>query len=389
VRKTKVNLTKTKIDGDPYYCVTWPKVGNGRNRKHFKIKPEAEAFLEAKRVEEINYGNAGLTFTELQRAEFLECSKLLEPFGATLRDATQFYLPHLQATTRSSTVKDTVEEMLKIQKAAGASSRHLANLRSRLRQFSSAFGEKHIAHITVQEIDDWLLTSHNRKTGKPLSPTTRNNFRRVLVSLFNFALNRGYCLGNPANKTAKAKAIDKAPPILTVDQLSRLLTHANADLIPFLTIGAFAGLRRSEVERLDWNRIDLDARLIEVPAAIAKGRRRRHVQILPNLMAWLLPHVKPEGRVTPTNYKKLLKEARDAARIIEWPQNGLRHSYASYHLANFKNAESLAIEMGHRGTDILFRHYRELVKPAAAATYWQIMPAGHDAKIVKFTEAAA
>jgi integrase len=389
MRRTQTNLTKTKVNGRPYYCVTWPRDGKGRNRQFFKAKPEAEAFLEIKRAEQINYGIAGMSFTELQRAEFLECSKKLEPFGATLRDATQFYLPQLQATNRSSTVKETVEEMLKVQKASCASRRHLANLRSRLGQFSSVFGKRHIAHLTVQDIDNWLLNSTNSKNGDLLSPTTRNNFRRVLVSLFNFALDRGYCINNPAKKTAKAKVIDKPPPILTVDELSRLLTQAKAEILPFLTIGAFAGLRRSEIEGLDWKWIDLDGGLIEVPAQIAKLRRRRFVQILPNLSAWLQPHVKPQGRVTPTNHWKLFKEARTAAGIAEWPDNGLRHSYASYHLAQFKSAESLALELGHTGTDILFRHYRELVKPAAAKRYWEIMPADHNAKVVKFSEAAA
>jgi integrase len=388
MRRTQTNLTKTKVNGRPYYCVTWPKIGKGRNRQFFKRKPEAEAFLQIKRNEQVNYGTAGMSFTELQRAEFLECSKKLEPFGATLRAATEFYLPHLQATASSSTVKETVAEMLKIRKGAGASSRHLANLRSRLGQFSSVFGEKHMANLTVQDIDDWLLTLSHSKNGKPLSPTTRNNFRRVLVNMFNFALGRGYCISNPAKKTAKAKVIDKPVGILTVDELSRLLRHAKAELIPYLTIGAFAGLRRAELERLDWKQIDLDGGLIEVPANIAKSARRRHVRILANLSAWLRPYVKPSGKVTPTNYEELLKQARAAARITEWPNNGLRHSYASYYLPQFKSAENLALELGHSGTDIIFRHYRELVKPSDAARYWKITPPSKGAKIIAFTKAA-
>jgi integrase len=389
MRKTQTKLIKTTVNGHRYYCVTWPKIGKGRNRQHFKRKPEAEAFLQMKLNEQVNYGTAGMSFTELQRAEFLECSKLLEPFGATLREATKFYLPHLRAATRSSTVKQTVEEMLKIQKAAGASGRHLANLRSRLGQFSSVFGNKHVAHLTVRDIDDWLLNLTNSENGEPLSPTTRNNFRRVLISMFNFALDRGYCVDNPAKKAAKAKVIDKPVEILTVDELSRLLKHATAELLPYLTIGAFAGLRRAELERVDWKEIDLDGGLIEIPANKAKSAQRRHVHILPNLSAWLRPYVKPSGKVTPTNYEKLLKKARDAAGITEWPNNGLRHSYASYHLAQFKSADSLALELGHSGTDIIFRHYREIVKPAAAQRYWEIMPANRSAKVVKFPSAAA
>jgi hypothetical protein len=271
MRKTQTKLSKTIVDGRIYYCVTWPKIGTGRNRQFFKAKAEADGFLQIKRNEQINYGTAGLSFTELQRAEYLECSKLLEPFGATLRDAAEFYLPHLQATTHSSLVRETVAELLKIQKAAGASLRHLANLRSRLGQFASVFGDKQIAHLGVRDIDEWLLNLSNSENDEPLSPTTRNNFRRVLVSMFNFARDRGYCVDNPAKKALKAKVINKAPPIFTVDELSRLLRNAKVELLPYLAIGAFAGLRRSELERLNWKQIDLDAGLIHVSADIAKS----------------------------------------------------------------------------------------------------------------------
>jgi len=72
------------------------------------------------------------------------------------------------------------------------------------------------------------------------------------------------------------------------------------------------------------------------------------------------------------------------SRIFNWPNNGLRHSYASYHLAQFKSADSLALELGHSGTDIIFRHYRQVVKPTAAQRYWEIMPRDRNAKVVNF-----
>jgi integrase len=40
-------------------------------------------------------------------------------------------------------------------------------------------------------------------------------------------------------------------------------------------------------------------------------------------------------------------EARKAPNLAKWPLNGFRHSYASYHLAHFKDAARLALEMGH------------------------------------------
>ena len=96
-----------------------------------------------------------------------------------------------------------------------------------------------------------------RKPAKRLAATTRNNFRRVLIVAFNFAREHGYSAGNPAEKSARAKAIESAIGILTVDETARLLETAAPELVPYIAIGAFAGLRRAELERLDWREVDL------------------------------------------------------------------------------------------------------------------------------------
>jgi len=83
-----------------------------------------------------------------------------------------------------------------------------------------------------------------------------------------------------------------------------------------------------------------------------------------------------ERGVIPTRFfRELFEQAREAAGIMEWPENALRHSFASYHLAHFKNAASTALELGHHDSRLTFAHYRELVKPREAERYWNIMPA--------------
>lgn len=55
-------------------------------------------------------------------------------------------------------------------------------------------------------------------------------------------------------------------------------------------------------------------------------------------------------------------------------------------LAHFGNAAKTALEAGHSEA-MLFRVYREVVTPEAAAAFWAIRPAAHsaqpDRKIVK------
>jgi integrase len=65
----------------------------------------------------------------------------------------------------------------------------------------------------------------------------------------------------------------------------------------------------------------------------------------------------------------------------------LRHSFASYHLARFNDAAALALELGHTSAQLVFQHYRQLVKPKQAERYWKITPAVAGKKVVQFTVA--
>ena len=87
-----------------------------------------------------------------------------------------------------------------------------------------------------------------------------------------------------------------------------------------------------------------------------------------------VPYRKKSGPICPAGLRKLELRARLRAKIRSWPSNALRHSFASYHFAHFKNANELALEMGHTNSEMVFRHYRELVQPKEAARYWQIKP---------------
>lgn len=383
MRKTVTKLSKVKINGRRFWCVTWPKVGKGRNRQFFKDKVEAETVLEKKLIEQENFGTAGLSFNERQRAEYFDCVEALKPFNATIRDAVNFYIPHLYASKRTCTASELVDEFLKVKEADGASERYLSDLRSRLTQFSESFDGKSVAEITSPQIDEWLR-SLSDKTGKRLAPVTRNNFRRVLIVAFNFAKGRGYCVSNPAEETAKAKEIESPVGILTVNETARLLENAAPQLLPYVAIGAFAGLRRAELERLDYQEVNLQSGLIEVTARKSKSARRRFVRIQPNLATWLQPYTRLSGKVTPPDYRLLLKDARSAAGIEKWPRNGLRHGFASYHLAKFNDAAALALELGHTNSSLVFQHYRQLVKPNDAKRYWEIAPSAARGKVIQF-----
>ena len=349
-----------------------------RSRSFFETQGEAETFAEQKNIELLNGGIEAAQFPSALRVMAREAATTLALFGKNIRDAVEFYLPHLQAMNRTCTFLELKDELLIAKKKDGASVRYLSDLRSRLGQFATSMGHKTVASITAREVDEWLRALE-------VSATTRNNFRRVLIVAFNFAQAAGYCVDNPAETSAKAKEVEAPVGILTVDETSRLLTSAPATLIPYVAIGAFAGLRRAELERLEWEEVDFQAGVIEVTASKAKSARRRVVKIMPNLAQWLRPYAKNRGDVTPSDYRELLDATRKAASIEVWPNNALRHSFASYHLARFKDAGALAHELGHTNATLIYQHYRQVVRPAQAARYWKITPTPVHNKIVQFS----
>ena len=104
--------------------------------------------------------------------------------------------------------------------------------------------------------------------------------------------------------------------------------------LPYWAIGAFAGLRSAELERLEWKDVHFDPGLIEVKASKAKTASRRFIAIQPNLMEWLASYRGRQGCVCPAGLRKKLEGDRDRAGLKKWPSNALRHSFASYHLAH-------------------------------------------------------
>ena len=377
MRSTRLAITKTKVNGRRYFLVTIPKLGGGRNRRFFKEKSKAETYLQFAKVQQENYGTAALSISDALRVEAIECAELLQPFGATLRDAARFYSAHLKEIMGSRKVKEVVADLLAARTADGMSPRYLKDLRWRLGRFTLSFGEQMIAGISASRIDQWLR-------GLGVAAATRNTFRVRVAALFAFARRRGYVKENPVADVERAKGRETEIEILSVSQVARLLESASSDMLPFWAIGAFAGLRRSEIERLTWSEVDFDADVIEVKASKSKTASRRLVTLQPNLRAWLAPYRTRSGRVCPVNLQRKIFGDRERAGLrSEWPQNALRHSFGSYHLAQFNDAAKLALEMGNSPA-IIFRHYRQLVKPKQAERYWKLVPVDGGKQIVAF-----
>jgi integrase len=355
-----------------------------KGRKFFKTRTEAEAEALRQRTLLERHSRALIGLSQREMSEIIAAKQKLAEYGETISDAVKHRVDYLERVRRCKiTASQLADEVIAAKRRDGMSADYLSDLQLRLLRFCRDFGSRPIAAITVEEIDDWLRHIEG-------SPKSRANYRANIAVMFSYATKRRMLDFNPVLHTTRPKLIDRPPEIFAVDELRALLESAQrteSSIVPMLAIGAFAGLREAEIQRLDWHEIDLARGHIEVKAAKAKSARRRIVPIQPNLAGWLRPYAGRSGQVVPPGSRRKLDRVRKESGLARWPQNGLRHSFASYRLAAIHDAPRVAAELGHTSPQMLYSTYRELVLPEEAEKYWKISPAVEAGKVVTFAGA--
>jgi site-specific recombinase XerD len=344
-----------------------------RLRQSFVAQEDAKNWVDQKQAEIYNDGVRGLNLTALQR---IEAAKAIQTLGTVpLTAAVAYYMRHYKPAGGTRTLSAFFDDYMAAKAKANLRPRSIQGLRRFCGDLIKAMGDRGVHEITTADLEQWLAKCKFR-------PVTRNNHITYARGVFNAAIRAGLIEKNPATDLERPILDERVPGVFAVADVAKLLATAAGSreyrrLTPFLAIGFFAGIRTSELDALQWADIDLARRLITVPATIAKKRRQGYVNISDNLLAWLEPYAAcMAGRVTPADSTRrrvmghLLK-----ATGVKWVQNGMRHSFGSYHLAAFGDPHQTANQMRHRGdTSVLLDHYRALVRPDEAQAYWKIKP---------------
>jgi len=355
-----------------------------------------------------------------------EYANAVKRLGAvSLSQAVDFYLKRHPVHLQPKTVREVVDELFKTKAADKLSPRYLKQLEYDLKRFTTRF-EGRLDEVSGRDIDAWLR-------GLAVGPRTRNNLRGSIQALFNFAMGRKYLPKDHDEMDAVPVAKDDggAIEIFTPDEMAEILAAATPQTLPFFALAAFAGIRHAEVQRLDWAQVHRNAKIIEIQAGMAKTASRRVIPLLPNLAKWLEGHWQGAGPVcTYANMAdeilavtrsvnharraawaeanevdaKALKRVDEQARkrqleakgkvaakstppagvetaeeegwaAFAWKHNALRHSFISYRVAETQDVAKVSLEAGN-SPQMIFKHYRELVRPAEAKAWFAIVPKG-------------
>ena len=212
-----------------------------------------------------------------------------------------------------------------------------------------------------------------RSAGK--SAATCNRALSALSVVLEAAVEWGYLEHNPCRAARlRQREGSKAPRVLSAEEARRLLEHADQAWRPFFATALRTGLRRSELGRLRWRDVDLEAGLVTV-----RGTKSGHDRIVPlplELVAELRPlaseadHVVFQGRprrrgsapADPTvdevvSPDKALARALKAAGILRHlSMHDLRHTFATLYLRAGGDLRTLQALLGHSTIAVTARY---------------------------------
>jgi len=380
-----------------------------RIRHQFKNKEKLKAFekemilaykaqQDSQKIEDKNQSVLRLTkLPESDRNNLMAAMMAIEKAGGTtqsLIDAAEYYATHILSVKLNRTVKDVCQDYIDAKRKAERSDRTIKSSKLRLNSFDKKYGPRFIHEISTNDCEMWL------DAGK-WKGTTRNDQRRELSGLFEFAVGRGFCKLNPVSPIEKVIVRKGKPEVFTVEQMRKLLhaaaqyipkeyiivsrkpplgslqpvkdatkiAKAREQLVPYIAIGLLAGLRpESELQKLDWSDIKFEA---DCPYIRAKGKTgERDVTMPANLIEWLAPYRRASGKIGYS--KKRLADVVEAAGLT-WSPDVMRHSFGSYHLAHHRNIAETAHQMGN-STKMVKDHYENVRTAKEAAQYFDTFP---------------
>ncbi|VEG91782.1 tyrosine-type recombinase/integrase [Legionella spiritensis] len=240
--------------------------------------------------------------------------------------------------------------------------------------------------IPIRELSPLII--RNWVTELNLTVKTIRNIITPLRNMLDQALNDGIIERNPLDKLVLSKLINKKTSQsnwevdpFDEDEIKAILSTATGQARNLFQFAFFAGLRTSELIALEWDDIDWLKGLVRVSRAVVlkqeKGTKTksgvRDILLLPPALEALKnqktftylegkrvfynPRTntpwETDGQIRKTCWAHILKKA--GVRYRNPYQT--RHTYASMMLSGGENPLWVAMQMGHKDTEMVIKHY--------------------------------
>jgi len=386
MQETKPNLYewKSRIKGKIYkrYGVDFGTVDGKRVRKTFTTENERQAAIAKHAILSKRIGRQARKLDDNDLLDAATAMDILQRRVA-LETAAKFYMTHNHPDGGKKTVSEAIDEFILSRTDKGCRPVTVKGYTDKLSLFKRDMPDRQMAQVTLAVLEKWFQ-SHN------YGMETRKSYLRTIRAFFQWAQNHRYVVGNPARSIDMPKVDKKRVVFLSVSDVKRLLSTTESEipeLLPYVALGLFAGLRPSEIHGqltghapFDWRFIDFDKKLIDLEPEQTKTRDGRHVTMSANLVEWLLPHRRDHGPIfyTRSAFLTVLKKSG-----IPYVKDVIRHTFGTMHWAMHRNEGETAIQMGDTIKTVKNHYVNPRAEQAESEKFWQITPAGKS-NIIQF-----
>jgi integrase len=334
---------------------------------------ESETTIRATKLTDVQVKLAEMAFMRLENDQ--ELMLAVDQWLTTGRQSSRVESPRLDEAVDSF--------LLWLEGTDTLRARSKRFLKSCINVFRNSVPNLRVADITPELIHKFL-------DGRHVSSQTRINDRLAISRFFSWAQDRPrrWATVNPCQQIRLQKPVAHSPPpILSVEDCRKLLSTAEkfkkGRLAPYVACCLFGGLRPSEVERLDWRKVNLVDREIRIESQSTKTKKPRVVAIDDTLAKWLTGYRNKAFR--PVNLRKqfdCLKRMIGFAGRLEkdgdadlrpWPQDVMRHTAIS-HFFRKTGSYGLAAEQFGNSETIIKKHYQSRVSSQETNAFYALLP---------------
>ena len=207
-------------------------------------------------IEDLNDFISGLNDTTL--SELTQGLQQLKANGLDIKRAIEFGVEYLVSQRGYRTFSDVSEELIKLKEArvtrGDLREVSLMDFSYRCRKMAKDFGDVTLELLSRGRVVDWTQSLNG-------SGRNNENYRRICVEVFNYAMNEGYVKFSPLSelrgqrKKALTGSLSESANIgaLTINEAKRLPKFAmelnEFDLLGYVILTLFCGVRSEEAKR--------------------------------------------------------------------------------------------------------------------------------------------
>lgn len=236
------------------------------------------------------------------------------------------------------------------------------------------YGVRPLAELTPDLIREWLAGLKSKRGAKVIGPVARRHHQKNLKTFLDYCVRAGWLVRNPADQVGLPKIPAKDPLLLSLADARKLFSaNARHRVVGRMALEAFGGQRSSVAGRIRLKELNIPQQGIRIPGSKHKSRKVKYRQGYPAcLWAWISRAPASCWEMSELQYRNEKKDAFVRAEIGR-SENRLRKTFASAHLAVFKDPPRTAYLMQHSNTETT-EIYEGVMDETDAKLYLEIMP---------------